>query len=343
MARKAPPSPAVTLKTAASVPESVASVRAYEEKPDLLFRLPPGANIIFGGNYGRLLAFVEAHLKPLVDGLGAAAGQGPDLGDSVRSYVECFGAYANNVEFAGSVEVRDGAFKMRLIFGGVTLDVLERCANKLEFAFRKDDDGKYFELQDLPDGSGGKASAGYYFSEAEVVHFLVATESSLRGTTLKPASRDELEADVAQAATPEQAQRMKVMLEAVDRRSGFWMAGLAEGTPLASSVVGGQAWIDADRNSMTFEASVEFRDSAQAEMLAVRFRQLETQLVTLDRMGPSGAKLKEAAKSFFELARVENSQGTLKGHFVVTAGMLKNVVPFVDMLVARRAQDAAGQ
>ena len=303
-----------------------ASGAPTKAESELLAHIPAGANLVFGGNYQKLMEYWETSpLKSLSETM-MAAGAGADQSDKMRDYMTCWMEQKNATDMVGSMELTGNAMSMTMIFRGVDEKTLTSCADKGGYKYTTSEDGKYLELQGVPAGMGRTTNVGYYFVDPTTAFFTVDAPMGLAASGEMPMpTRADLEAKLAKAkaspATGDPA--FMKLLGMADRSKPFWFAGSAAGTPLAEQLESGHGWIDADKTSMTIGFSVELAQAEMATQAVEQFKQIKGSL------GMLPPDLKAVAEEFLESAKLEASGKTLSGRFKITNDMLNKAIPAV--------------
>ena len=100
--------------------------------------LPAGSNMVFGGNYQKLMKYWETSpFKKLSESFLALGGQT----DGMREYMTCWVERQSATDLAGSLEVRSNAIGMTMVFRGVDEKILTACAERGGMKFTRDPDG----------------------------------------------------------------------------------------------------------------------------------------------------------------------------------------------------------
>lgn len=289
--------------------------------------LPAGSNLVFGGNYAKLMKYWDTSpLKKLSESFLAAT----DQTDGMRDYMTCWVEQERATDLAGSIEVKPDAVGMTMVFRGVTEKTLTSCAGKGGMKVARDADGKYIELQGLSNGMGGTANVGYYFVTPDTAFFALDMPLSLGAGQPPPTlGRADLEARVARAKAAPAASdaQVRALMAKADRSKPFWFSGSAAGTPMASMVGSGHGWLDADATSLTLAFSVELRDDAAASQAVSGFNEAKK---SVDRLPPD---LKQAAEGFLADARLTSSGKTLNGRFRLTNDVIEKAAPALQGLM----------
>lgn len=294
-----------------------------ETESALLSHIPAGANLVFGGNYQKLMEYWETSpLKKLSETMMAAGGG--DQSDKMRDYMTCWVEQKSATDMIGSMEMSGGGMAMTMIFRGVDAKTLTACADKAGYTYTKSEDGKYIELQGVEAAMGQTSNVGYYFVDPQTTFFAMEAPIGMAADGNIPMpNRADLEAKLAKAkespATGDPA--FMKLVGMADRSKPFWFAGSAAGTPLAAQLSSGHGWIDADKSSMTIGFAVELGQEEMAKMAVEQFKQIKGSL------GMLPPDLKAAAEQFLESAKLEASGKTLSGRFKITNDMLEKAVP----------------
>ena len=292
--------------------------------------LPAGSNMVFGGNYQKLMKYWETSpLKKLSESFLASAGQT----DGMRDYMTCWVEQQNATDLAGSIEVKSDTVGMTMVFRGVNEKILTTCAQRGGMKFARDPDGKYVELQGMSNGMGGTSNVGYYFVTPDTAFFAMDMPLGLGpGQPLPTLARAELEARIAKAKAAPAADDagVRALIARADRSKPFWFSGSSEGTPLAGKVGAGHGWLDADASSLTFAFSVELADTEAASRAVSGFNEAKKHV---DQLPPD---LKGAAEAFLADAKLTSAGKTLSGRFRLTNDVINKATPALQGLMGGR-------
>jgi len=216
----------------------------------LFEHLPAGGNIVFGGNFMKVQAWMNSTFGQSMDAIGPGW----------KDYAQCWTEMPRH-KLAGTASFTGGAGQMQMVFSGASLEDLKKCADRGGFKTNIDPDGKYLALQvttlgktvdqgflQLPDGS------------------LYSRHSLGIGGTPVPGTRADLEADIAKLgqATALDDARLKKLVAKVDRTKTMWFAGTAAGTSIGDKL--GEVYGAVDIvPGMTLDITVELLDAALAD------------------------------------------------------------------------------
>ena len=306
-----------------------ASGELSASEQELFTLLPAGSNLIFGGNYRKLMKHWDTSpLKKLSESALVAAGET----DGMRDYMTCWVEQEHATDLAGALEVKSDGIGMIMVFRGVNEKLLTSCAERGGMTFKRDPDGKYIELQGLSNGAGGTTNAGYYLVTPNIAYFALDMPLGARlGQPLPTLARADLEARIQKAKEAPAAKDAQVrgLMAKADRSKPFWFSGSAAGTPAASQLGTGHGWLDADAGSMTLAFSVELSDAGTASKAVSGFDAAKKQV---DQLPPD---LKDAAKAFLADARLTSSGRTLNGRFRLTNEVVNKAMPALQGLMGR--------
>lgn len=287
----------------------------------LLVHLPAGATAVFGGNYKTFLDNWETSpLKRLTDANPMLSGP-----TGMRDYMDCWMQDATrDVVVAGSLEVKSG-FTLNMVFGGLSADMLERCSKKGGFSINADPDGKFIRVDGIPDGVGGKTSAGYYFVDPNTAFFTMDMKVSALAPAASTPGRAEIEARLARArqAPAIDDPVIKKMIEQADRSKAFWISGNAANTPLAGKVGAGHAWLDASKDAVTIGFSVELDSAGTASDVVSKFNDAKKEI------GQAPPQLAEAAEEIFKAVKLSARGKVLSGQIRITNAAVDKVMPLM--------------
>lgn len=302
-----------------------------QSEQELFSLLPAGSQLVFGGNYRKLMKHWETSpLKKLSESALAATATGQT--DGMRDYMTCWVEQEHATDLAGALEVKSGGIGMIMVFRGVSEKLLTSCAERGGMTFKRDPDGKYIELQGLSNGAGGTTNAGYYLVTPSIAYFALDMPLGAgMGQPLPTLARADLEARIQRAKEAPAAKdaQVRALMAKADRSKPFWFSGSAAGTPAASQLGTGHGWLDADASSMTLAFSVELADAGTASQAVSSFGQAKKQV---DQLPPD---LKDAAKAFLADARLTSSGRTLSGRFRLTNEVVNKAMPALQGLMGR--------
>ena len=297
---------------------------------ELFSLLPAGANMVFGGNYRKLMKYWETSpLKKLSESFLAAGG---GQTDGMRDYMTCWVEQEHATDLAGALEIQSDRIGMVMVFRGVSEKLLTTCAERGRMTFKRDPDGKYIELQGLSNGVGGTANAGYYLVTPNIAYFAIDMPLGAgMGQPLPTLGRAELESRIekAKAAPAAKDAQVRGLMAKADRSKPFWFSGSAAGTPAASSIGTGHGWLDADADSMTLAFSVELTEASTASQAVSSFNQAKNHI---DQLPPD---LKDAAQAFLADAKLTSSGRSLNGRFRLTNQVINKALPALQGLMGR--------
>jgi len=234
-----------------------------EAEAALFKNLPAGGNVIFGGNYMKVQAWMQSTM-----GEAMAA-----LGSGWKQYAECW-ASSPNVKLAGTAIVAD-VVEMRMAFTGMTLDEMKKCADKAGFKATLDGDGKYLSIQSTTLGMTTEQGL------LQLANGAVYTRQSvgLGGGGIVPAKRADLEGDMAKLAqgTALDDGKLRYMVTKVDRSKTMWFAGTAIGTSIGDKL--GEVYGAFDVvPGVTFDVTAELLDRALADKVMAGYDEMKKHL-----------------------------------------------------------------
>ncbi len=297
-----------------------ASGELNSSEKGLLAHLPGDGQVVFGGRYGKFMDYWKnSPLKGLASDLMKMTGQKSDMSDYMNCWMEEGG---EKMTIAGTLNMQGQGVEMRMVFGGLKKELFIKCAGKGGMASKVDEDGKYLELQNVPNGMGGTYNIGYYFINDETTLF--AMTMSVLGSAPKTANRAELEAALksVESASAASNSELAALAKTADRSKAFWFAGSAKGTPLADKIKGGTAWIDADSTSLSMGFSIQVTDSEMPKTAVDGYNKAKGDL---GKMVPPG--FKKPLETFLKDVHLSADGETLNGRFKLTNEVLDEVVP----------------
>lgn len=291
----------------------------------LLAHLPADAHAVFGGSYERLSEhWEESALRSLTEFDELAGGQ-----DAAADYMTCWLGGDAADDYAGALWLDDSVLTVSVVFDGLKQDTLKRCADEAGIAYRGDDDGKYVELQDVPDGQGRTSNVGYYFVDSDTAFLSLDLEFGLVDHELVELSRADFEERLQAAeegASVAEKGVMAEMFEDAQRSRAFWIAGTAEGTPLEDGMEGGHGWFDLREEGLKFAFTVDLASAEVASSAVEQFEEFEDMTAFLPSV------VSDLADSIFENSTLASSGTTLKGNFKVENEPLEEALPELEKL-----------
>jgi hypothetical protein len=241
----------------------------------LLHDLPGGNVALMGGNYMKMQDFMQSTLGKL-----AQRTMNQLSGDKgFTEWMQCF-AEMKQLRMAGGVAF-DGDLDMRLAFKGITLQQVDACAKRAGFSHTLDPDGKYIAVG-VP-VLADTVEQGYLLLPDGAVYSRQRMKLGL-GAKVTPATRGELEADMAAAAKASAAddKALVALAAKVDRSRTVWFAGSAANTPAASKVGDVYGTVDIDAG-LKMNITVVFKDGELASQIESGLAQARKMA---DRMPP---------------------------------------------------------
>ncbi|HEY4178661.1 MAG TPA: hypothetical protein VGM90_17565 [Kofleriaceae bacterium] len=254
-----------------------------DEKAFLQY-LPAGESALVGGNYLKFQDWMNTSpLGKLVSKMSQAS---PGL----TEWTTCFAQF-KSVKMLSGVKVAGGAFDMRLVMSGVTVDDIKGCADKAKYTAAVDADKKWVAIT-MPNPVGGAPLQSGYFVLPNNFLYMRQSLSLAGGATVMPMDRKALEADIAglSSGTAEKDTGLLDAMKTVDRTKPIWVVGNATGTPLADKIGAVKGWIDIT-GGIALDASVEIKDKAMADKIIQGVPQMKQQA------GALGGALGDVVKS----------------------------------------------
>jgi hypothetical protein len=177
-------------------------------------------------------------------------------GPGMTEWMKCF-TDLKNLQLAGSGELKGKGIELRMVFTGAKLDDIKRCADKAGYKATPDADGKFLAI-DLPAPAG---TQGYLVLPGGALY----TRQSMiisAVPTVTPASRAELEADIASVgkanATDDKA--LQALVAKVDRSKTVWFVGTGANTPIADKL--GEVYGSFDiASGLAADVTIQLKDS----------------------------------------------------------------------------------
>lgn len=202
---------------------------AAEDK-ELFKFLPSGATAVFGGNYMKLQEFMTSTLGK------ATATMMEKYGPGMTEWMKCF-TDLQGLRLAGSANVAGKGLDLRMIFTGMKVDDIAKCATKASYKTTTDPDGKFISVE-LPPPAG---TSGYLVAPNGALYMRQSMIISA-APTVTPASRADLEGDLKAAATSNALGDPKTLalIAKADRTKTMWFAGTGAGTTVADKL--GELW-----------------------------------------------------------------------------------------------------
>lgn len=197
---------------------------------ELFKSLPAGGHVVIGGNYMKLQDLMASTLGKL------AAQLTEEMGAGMKEWMACF-TEMSNLRLAGSAKIGGGGAELRMVFKGAGIPQLAACAQRAKFASATDPDGKFIAI-DVPIGPGKSARHGYLELANGALYNQQVFVIGLGGADVTPATRAQLEAEVAGLARRSAADdaHLMALVAKVDRARTMWFVGSAAGTPIADKL-----------------------------------------------------------------------------------------------------------
>jgi hypothetical protein len=218
---------------------------------DLFKFLPQGETAVFGGNYMKLQKFMTSQL-------GKATAEAMEkFGPGMTKWMECF-IEMRDLKLGGSANVQGKNVLLRMVFTGMGIKDVQKCADQAGFKTSVDADGKYMSI-DLPPPAGTQGylvlpNGALYTRQSMVVSAM---------PVVTPGARSDLESDIA-AATKASAlddAKMQAIVTKADRTKTVWFAGTGTGTVISDKL--GELWGSLDISSgISADVTFQLTDSA---------------------------------------------------------------------------------
>jgi hypothetical protein len=198
---------------------------AAEDK-ELFKYLPAGATAVFGGNYMKLQQFMTTTLGKTM------AGAMEKYGPGMKEWMKCF-TDLQGLRLAGSANVAGKGLELRMIFTGMKVEDVAKCATAASYATTTDPDGKFITVE-LPAPAGKQ---GYLVAPNGALYMRQSMVISA-APTVTAASRADLEADLKAAGATNVMgdSKLQGLIAKTDRSKTMWFAGSGAGTPIANKL-----------------------------------------------------------------------------------------------------------
>ncbi|MEO6777185.1 MAG: hypothetical protein ABI467_29930 [Kofleriaceae bacterium] len=188
--------------------------------------LPAGATAVFGGNYMKLQQFMTTTLGKTM------ASTMDKYGPGMKEWMKCF-TDLQGLRLAGSANVAGKGLELRMIFTGMKVADVAKCATAASYATTIDPDGKFIAVE-LPAPAGKQ---GYLVAPNGALYMRQSMVISA-APTVTAASRADLEADLqaAKASNVMGDAKLQGLIAKTDRTKTMWFAGTGAGTPIANKL-----------------------------------------------------------------------------------------------------------
>ncbi len=311
-------------------PGEVASQPEKVHQGGLLGYLPPEGQIVFGGKYQPFLEYWKnsALKAPVAALMGKYGGESNDMG----GMMDCWLSTGGISETAATFTIGENSGVIRMAFSGFEKAAFKTCGEKGGYTVSISEDGKYLEMQGLPDGRGGTTNAGYYFINDTTVYY--AQKMPLdTSNSFAPSTRADLEADLKWSLETSAATdpAIQALVAKADQSKAMWFAGSAAGTPAAEKIVGGHGWIDADATSLHIGFSIESVDTQMPAQAVQGFEQAKGQVSMLDMMAPGATAV---ANEFLADMTLSADGAWLKGEFKLTNSVINKALPILQPMLS---------
>jgi hypothetical protein len=198
---------------------------AAEDK-ELFKYLPSGATAVFGGNYMKLQQFMTTTLGKTM------AGAMEKYGPGMKEWMKCF-TDLQGLRLAGAANIAGKGLELRMIFTGMKVEDVAKCAGAASYPTTTDPDGKFISVE-LPPPAGKQ---GYIVAPNGALYMRQSMVISA-APTVTAASRADLEADLkaASAANVMGDAKIQALIAKTDRSKTMWFAGSGAGTSIANKL-----------------------------------------------------------------------------------------------------------
>ena len=196
------------------------------EDKELFKYLPAGATAVFGGNYMKLQQFMTSTLGKTM------AGAMEQYGPGMKEWMKCF-TDLQGLRLAGAASVAGKGLELRMIFTGMKVEDVAKCAKAASYDATIDPDNKFITVA-LPAPAGKQ---GYLVAPNGALYMRQSMVISA-APTVTAASRADLEADLKAAATSNAMgdTKLQTLIGKTDRSKTMWFAGSGAGTPIADKL-----------------------------------------------------------------------------------------------------------
>lgn len=231
MHARAPSIVAVALLASLSACEKSSPGKGAPASEAALWKLlPASSTVVFGGNYLKLQRFMtDSALGKATRAMGTSVSAG------MKDWIDCF-VGIQGVDVVGAVSIGARGGDMRMVMTGVSPAQITTCAGKAGFKVSPAPDGKFLSV-DVP-SPAGTHSQGYLQVAGGALYTRQGVALGGGAPAITPATRAELEADVAAAATASVTTNaaLQALIAKADRSKTMWFAGSAAGTPIADKL-----------------------------------------------------------------------------------------------------------
>lgn len=227
-----------------------------QQDKDLFKFLPAGSSAVFGGNYMKLQKFMTSTLgKTAVE---AVEKMGPGMADWSACFTEL-----KDLKLAGSANVKGKGLDLRMIFTGMKIGDVAKCADRAKFKYTIDPDNKFINVTVPPPAN----EQGYLLAANGALYMRQSMEISA-APVVNPTSRADLEADLKAAASANVLSdtKMQALIAKADRTRTIWFAGSGAGTPAADKLGELFGGFDLD-NGFSIDVTFQLVDPALADKL----------------------------------------------------------------------------
>lgn len=297
-----------------------ASGKLDDSERAMLANLPAGASLVFGGNYNKFVEYWETSpIKRLAEASMSKVAGGSGMSD----YMDCWVKQApSDIKLAGSLDATSG-ISFNMVFVGLTADLLAKCADKGAFTIKKDSDGRYVELEGIPNGVGGTTSAGYFFINPKTAFFAMDVNMMTLASGGTKTTRAQLEAKLAQAKSHPAINDPAIakMIESADRSKALWISGSAANTPLADKLGSGHGWFDVEKDAIRVGFSIELANADTASKAVSDFNKMKSEI------SKAPPQLREAVEGILKDVKLSASGKTLSGQIRLTNAVLDKALP----------------
>ena len=227
-----------------------------QQDKDLFKFLPAGSTAVFGGNYMKLQKFMTSTL-------GKTTAEAMEkMGPGMTEWAGCF-TELKDLKLAGSANVKGKGLDLRMIFTGMKIADVAKCADRAKYKYTIDPDSKFISVTVPPPAN----EQGYVVAASGALYMRQSMEISAV-PVITPTSRVDLEGDLKAAASANVLSdtKMLALIAKADRSRTIWFAGSGAGTPAADMLGELFGGFDLD-NGFSIDVTFQLVDPALADKL----------------------------------------------------------------------------
>ncbi|HUQ04335.1 MAG TPA: hypothetical protein VM261_17670 [Kofleriaceae bacterium] len=233
-----------------------------KEESALLAHLPSGNVGLFGGNYLRIQDFFQN------SAFSKLMGDMEKMSPGMKEWTTCFvQTGSKKLQMLGAFSYADDGITMRYVMKGFGVEDVKTCAQKAGYPVDVDADGKYVSIGMAT--AMGPMRTGYLVLDDGALLTRAAMPMPPTGMMPSPATRADLEADVALAARGSAADDRSLVAELarIDRDRAVWFVADATNTPIGDKLGALRGWVDINKG-LAMDVSFQLKDSAMADEIA---------------------------------------------------------------------------